>query len=102
MTASRDRDELLARYRRLDAIPADPRAWDVDVRGAPKIAATLASMRDEALLYRRLATLVTDVPLPESAGDLAFRGVPRRAFEAWCDRLGVTNLKARPKRWLEE
>lgn len=93
---------LLARYVHLDAIPADPATWNVDVRGAAKIAATLAARRDDALLYRRLATLVTDVPLPQSASDLAFRGVPRRAFEAWCDRLGVTSLKTRPRQWAEE
>lgn len=92
---------LLARYRHLDLIPADPAAWDVQVRGAAKVAETLASRREDALLYRRLATLVLDVPLPESLEDLAFRGVPRAAFGAWCDRLGVTGLKERPKRWAE-
>jgi 5'-3' exonuclease len=92
---------LLARYEHLDLIPADPAAWDVRIRGAAKVADTLVSMRSEALLYRRLATLVSDVPLPESVEDLAFRGVPRVAFEAWCDRLGVTGLKERPKRWAE-
>jgi len=92
---------LLSRYVHLDAIPADPQAWDVTVRGAPKVAATLASMREEALLYRRLATLVLDVPLPQRAGDLAFHGVPRRAYEAWCETLGVTSLRTRPKRWIE-
>lgn len=92
---------LLARYRHLDLIPADPAAWGVQVRGAAKVAETLASRRSDALLYRRLATLVLDVPLPESLEDLAFRGVPRPAFEAWCDRLGVTGIKERPKRWAE-
>jgi len=30
---------------------------------------------------------------------LAFRGVPRSAYHAWCDRLGVTTLRDRPTRW---
>jgi 5'-3' exonuclease len=92
---------LLSRYEHLEHIPADAAAWDVTVRGAAKIADTLSAWRDEALLYRRLATLVTDVPLREEVDDLAFRGVPRAAFEAWCDRLGIQELKARPKRWAE-
>jgi 5'-3' exonuclease len=92
---------LLARYAHLEVIPADPASWEVRVRGAAKVAETLSSMREEALLYRRLATLVSDVPLKEGLEDLAFRGVPRRDFDAWCDKLGVTALKQRPKRWAE-
>jgi 5'-3' exonuclease len=92
---------LLSRYEHLERIPADPAAWEVNVRGAATIAKTLLEWKDEARLYRRLATLVTDVPLRESEGDLAFRGVPRAAFEAWCDRLGASELKTRPKRWAD-
>jgi 5'-3' exonuclease len=91
---------LLRRYGQLEAIPEDPARWDVDVRGAAKVAATLRSHRDAALLYRKLATLVEDVPLPEKEpGDLLFRGVPREAFLAWCARLGVTSLQGRVTRW---
>ena len=90
---------LLARYEHIEAIPADPAAWAVKVRGADKIAATLVARRQDALLYRRLATLVEDVPLPEAAHDLAFAGVPREAYEALCAELGFTSLKARPRRW---
>lgn len=91
---------LLARYGHLEGIPEDPAKWDVEVRGKAKVAAAIAGMREEALLYRRLATLVTDVPLPEKDPEaLRFRGVPRARFEAWCDRVGVTTMKARPRRW---
>jgi 5'-3' exonuclease len=90
---------LLAQYEHIEAIPADPAAWTVKVRGAEKIAATLAERRDDALLYRRLATLVEDVPLPEATCNLSFRGVPRKAYEAFCTELGLTALKARPRRW---
>jgi 5'-3' exonuclease len=78
---------LLARYDTIEAIPADPSAWDVKVPGAPRLAATLAARRDDALLYKRLATLVRDVPLAESLSDLAYRGAPRAAFDALCERL---------------
>lgn len=93
---------LLASYLHLEAIPEDPARWNVQVRGAAKVAATLAAMKEEALLYRRLATLALDVPMPADASALAFHGVPRAEFEAWCDRLGITAMKARPKRWRED
>jgi 5'-3' exonuclease len=91
---------LLRRWVHLDAIPEDPAAWDVDLRGAAKIAGTLTARREDALLYRELATLVTDVPLPETTpDDLLFRGVPKERFLAWCDRLGVDSLRTRPELW---
>jgi 5'-3' exonuclease len=90
---------LLARYGHLEAIPAQAQEWQVKVRGAPRLAATLAERRQEALLYRRLATLVEDVPLPEGLEALAFTGVPREPFLAWCEQAKSTSLRERPKRW---
>lgn len=92
---------LLSRYEHLEHIPEDPAAWEVRVRGAATVAETLSEWKDEARLFRRLATLIFDVPLREGVDDLAFRGVPRAAFEAWCDRIGTAELKTRPKRWAE-
>lgn len=91
---------LLKRWVHFDQIPDDPARWEVEVRGAAKVAAALREHREEAKLYRTLATLVLDVPLPQQEPDeLRFRGVPREAFLGWCDRLGVTTLKSRPTRW---
>jgi 5'-3' exonuclease len=90
---------LLARYERIEAIPGDQSDWDVKVRGAARLAATLTERRDDALLYRELATLAIDVPLAESLADLEWRGVPRPAFEAICKDLGSDRLLARPTRW---
>ena len=89
---------LLRRYERLDDIPLDG-DWEVSVRGAPRLAATLTERLDDALLYRRLATLVTDVPLPHGLEDLAWAGVPRVRFLGWCDEVGVDTLRDRPTRW---
>jgi 5'-3' exonuclease len=61
---------VLARYGHLEAIPAQARDWQVAVRGADALAASLLAHRDEVMLYRRLATLRTDVPLPETLDDL--------------------------------
>jgi 5'-3' exonuclease len=52
---------VLARYKHLEAIPHAPGQWDVSVRGAAKLAAALSQNFEDALLFRRLATLETDV-----------------------------------------
>jgi hypothetical protein len=65
---------VLGAYAHLEGIPDDPLAWSVKVRGADALAATLREHRDDALLFRRLATLREDVPLQESLGDLRWRG----------------------------
>lgn len=75
---------VLARYGTIEAIPDDARAWDVVVRGAARLAATLAERRDDALLYKKLATLCEDVPLREELEDLEWQGAPRGAYLRWC------------------
>ena len=90
---------LLARYGHLEHIPVSEGEWDVKVRGAAKLAATLREMREEAMLYRDLATLRTDADIPQSLEDLRWRGAVRDEFEALCDELGFRTLKARPRRW---
>ena len=90
---------LLGRYAKIEAIPQDAEAWEVPVRGAARLGSTLRARLGDAQLYRRLATLRTDVPLAESLGDLAFRGVPRAPFLAWCAEVGSAALASRPSRW---
>jgi 5'-3' exonuclease len=90
---------VLRAYGHLENIPAHAADWNVNVRGADRLAATLADNMQAALLYRKLATLITDVPLAESLGDLEWRGVPRDTFVGWCDRLGIPELRERPVRW---
>jgi 5'-3' exonuclease len=90
---------LLARFGRLEDIPDDPRAWPATVRGADRLARTLAAARPEALLYRQLTRLTTDVPLPETLDDLRWRGVPEAQFAEWCATMNTTELRTRPQRW---
>jgi 5'-3' exonuclease len=79
---------VLAAYRRIEDIPADPRAWQVKVRGAEALAASLAEHREQALLFRTLATLRTDAPLFESLDDLRWRGPDARALAEVAARVG--------------
>jgi 5'-3' exonuclease len=81
---------LLAAYGRLEDIPADASRWQVGLRGAERMAAVLKEQRQDALLYRELATLRRDVPLAESLAELAFAGVPVARATAWAAGLGLT------------
>ena len=92
---------LIAAYAHIEAIPPYPAQWTVKPRGALQLGATLAERREEAIFYRRLATLVDTVPLGESLEDLRFRGVPRARFEAWCEAVGTTTLRTVPRRWAD-
>jgi 5'-3' exonuclease len=90
---------VLARWERLESIPDDPASWQVTVRGADRLAATLRDRKDQAFLFRRLATLRRDVPLAEALDDLRWDGVPRDRWLALCDELGFERQKERPHRW---
>jgi 5'-3' exonuclease len=79
---------VLAEYVHLEDIPNSPGAWRVKVRGAEALSQNLESMREAALLYRRLATLRRDVPLGEELDDLRFRGAPEAELLALCEELG--------------
>jgi 5'-3' exonuclease len=83
---------VLARYSRLDAIPDHETEWEVVVRGAAALAQSLRERRAEALLYRTLATLRTDVPLAEDLEALRYRGGRRADLERLADRLGTPDL----------
>jgi len=93
---------VLARWGSLDRVPENASAWDLPVplRNAPRLAATLRDLRGEALLYRQLARLRTDVPLRESLTDLEWRGAPRATFMAISEELGL-DAPRRVHRWRE-
>jgi 5'-3' exonuclease len=90
---------LIGAYGRIEDIPEMARDWSVKVRGAPQLAATLTARREEALLYRKLATLVEDAPVATSLDAVAYQGVERAGFEEWCRKVGSTSLPTMPRRW---
>ncbi len=93
---------LLSEYEHIESIPIDARLWSARPARAEQLAQALVENRDAILLYRRLATLVDDVPLPETLEDLRWLGVHRRTFYLWCDSLGLSELKLRPRKWQED
>lgn len=80
----------------IEAIPLDPAEWDVKVRGAKGLCKSLAERREDALLYKRVATLRTDVPLAETFGDLRYRGPDAAAMAALAERIGAGNVPTVP------
>jgi 5'-3' exonuclease len=83
---------VLAKFVQLENIPGDHEQWGVKVRGGATLAHNLAEQRDDAMLYRTLATLRTDVPIDESLEDLRWTGPDRPALEALCAELGERTL----------
>jgi len=92
---------VLAHYGCIESIPDDPEAWEVKVRGAKTLAANLAEHRNEALLYRTLATLRTDVPLPESLDELRWRGAQRERLADFCASIDDDRFVDKVPRFLE-
>ena len=92
---------LIGAYEHLEAIPEHAIDWKVKPRGALQLATTLAERREEAYLYRKLATLVETAPVSDTLEELRFRGVPRAEFEDWCRAVGSTTLATAPRRWAE-
>jgi 5'-3' exonuclease len=82
---------VLGKHPHLEDIPDDPKQWKATVRGADRLAATLAAGRKDALLYRTLATVRTDAPITKGLPSLAWKGVGKD-FEAWCKKTGADRL----------
>jgi 5'-3' exonuclease len=90
---------ILRRWGHVDAIPPSAAEWDVPVRGAATLAATLREGQAEVLLYRRLATLNRDAAVDGALDDIEWRGVPRAEFESLCRELGFEGAIGRVHRW---
>ncbi len=85
---------VLAKYGKIESIPADCREWRVNATNASALAATLVRERDRALLFRTLATLRTDIELFEKVDQLRWQG-PAPGFEALAARLDGARTAAR-------
>lgn len=81
---------VLARWKTIEAIPADEAQWGVQVRGAAKLAATLRENRADAALFKKVATIVTDVPVGE-VDDWKWTG-PTEDFAELANEMGQPNL----------
>jgi 5'-3' exonuclease len=65
---------VLRKFVHLEAIPRDCGEWHVNASGASALAATLCRGWEQALLFRKLATLRTDIALFEDVEQLRWKG----------------------------
>jgi 5'-3' exonuclease len=88
---------VLAKFVHLESIPTDYREWHVNVVNASALAGTLARERDQALLFRRLATLRTDIALFDNVDQLRWSG-PTPSFATLAARLDAAVSEGRRPR----
>ena len=85
---------VLARYGHLEDIPDHAGQWDVPgLRGAAKLSVALRTDFELAVLFRRIATVETDVDVG-AVDDWAWSG-PTPEFDEWAERLGEPRLAER-------
>lgn len=77
---------MLAKFVHLESIPGDSREWHVNVSSAGGLAETLNRQHEQAILFRTLATLRTDITLFEDLEQLRWNG-PTPAYAAIAARL---------------
>jgi 5'-3' exonuclease len=80
---------VLARYLHLENIPEDWRQWGVKLASPASLSSTLLRDRELAFLFRKLATLRSDLPLFRSVDELEWSG-PTAAFPPLAARLDAT------------
>ena len=89
---------VLAKYKHIEAIPKDPNKIPLGLGRATTLLENLQSNYKDALLFRELSTLRTDVPLKETLADLKWQGVYPR-FKKVCEDLGNQSIPERITKW---
>jgi 5'-3' exonuclease len=85
---------VLSKFAHLESIPTDYREWRVNLATASALADTLFRERESAILFRKLATLRTDIALFADVDELRWKG-PTPAFAPLAARLDVAVTGAR-------
>jgi 5'-3' exonuclease len=92
---------VLAHYKHMESIPDDPMKWrvgSISPGRAASLAESLSQRREEALLYKQLATVREDVPLQERLSDLKWQGAYLQ-LKKLCKELGDERIPERIPRW---
>ncbi|HVT99379.1 MAG TPA: 5'-3' exonuclease H3TH domain-containing protein [Acidobacteriaceae bacterium] len=88
---------VLAKFRHLESIPHDSREWQVNAGRADTLAATLVRNFEDALLFRTLATLRTEIVLFDDVDRVRWMG-PTPAFDAIGKRLDGAITEKTPRK----
>jgi 5'-3' exonuclease len=89
---------VLAKFKHIESIPNDPAKLGLGLGRATTLLENLQKNYKDALLFRELSTLRTDVPLKETLADLEWRGAYPR-FKKLCEELGDSRIPERVKMW---
>jgi len=84
----------LSQYPHLEDIPRDWQEWHPSIRKARQLSESLLNSWKDALLFRTLATLRTDVPVFDTVEDLRWKG-RRPNFQEHCHRMKSPDLVRR-------
>jgi 5'-3' exonuclease len=85
---------VLAKFLHIESIPTDCREWRVKAANASALAGTLCRERAQAMLFRTLATLRTDIPLFDDVDQLRWNG-PTPAFDSLAARFDAASTEKR-------
>lgn len=90
---------VLAKFHHLESIPRDASQWRLDTLNTGSLARALALQWEQALLFRDLATLRTNIALFDNVDELCWTG-PRPEFDAIGKQLdaAVTDPSAKKSR----
>ncbi len=89
---------VLAKFKHIESIPKDPSKLGLGLGRATTLIENLQQNYKDALLFRELSTLRTDVPLKEKLDDLKWRGAYPR-LKKICHELGDERIPERVHLW---
>jgi 5'-3' exonuclease len=89
---------VLAKFKHIESISKDPNKLGLGLGRATTLLENLRNNYKDAILFRELSTLRTDVPLKENLSDLKWRGAYPR-LKKICNDLGDTRIPERVTRW---
>lgn len=89
---------VLAKFKHIESIPKDPAKLGLGLGRATTLVENLQQNYKDALLFRELSTLRTDVPLKEKLDDLKWRGAYPR-LKKICHELGDERIPERVHLW---
>ena len=89
---------VLSKFKHIESIPNDPNKLGLGLGRATTLLGNLQQNYKDALLFRELSTLRTDVPLKEKLNDLKWQGAYGRLTK-FCKDLGDERIPERITRW---
>ena len=89
---------VLAKYKHIENIPKDPKKLGLGLGRSTTLLENLRNNYQDALLFRELSTLRTDVPFKENLNDLKWQGATQRLKKV-CMELGSESILERIKKW---